>query len=717
MSAGSDWVAMRLGFAAALLILAGIAGASLVRMNRFADGAQWVNHTHEVIEGLDGVLSGITDAESAQRGFLLTADESYLAPYTASRATLAARLVSIKQLTSDNPTQHSRIAEVEALIARRIALLEAGIQARRATSGSLRLAGQHFANGRAAMDGVRRLIGEMEREETDLLKTRSATFERDRSTAKLIIVAGNGVALILLCVSFTLLVREIKQRQEAELHARRYAVQIEDLYNKAPCGYHSLDGDGVIVQINDTELAWLGYTREEVVDRKRFSELLAPESRARFEANFVQFKRHGIAHDVEYELVGKDSRKLPVSLSATLVRDAAGRYVMSRSTLFDITERRQADQELHRANAFLDSLLEHIPSMIFVKDADELRYLRLNRAGEAMLGVGRSALIGRTDHDLFAPEQAVRFIEQDREVLSSGQMLDIAEDQLATPAGERIVHTRKLAIRDEHGKARYLLGISEDVTERRRSEREIGELHQTLETRAQQLEATNKELESFSYSVSHDLRSPLRAIDGFSRILEEDHAGALDDEGMRLLGVIRSNTQRMAQLIDDLLTFSRLGRQAVVSLEVRMSALAREAWDQVCADEGAPRLIMGSLPDAVGDPVLLRQVWTNLLSNAVKYSGTRSEPVVEVSARSENGNVIYCVRDNGVGFDMRYSDKLFGVFQRLHSMDEFPGTGVGLAIVKRVITRHGGRVWAQSGVDQGAQFYFSLPEGRSNERA
>jgi PAS domain S-box-containing protein len=420
-----------------------------------------------------------------------------------------------------------------------------------------------------------------------------------------------------------------------------------------------------------------------------------------------------MAHDLEYELVRKDGSALPVSLSASLVRDVTGEYVMSRSTVFDITERRRASQELHRANAFLDSVLEHIPSMIFVKDADEHRYLRLNRAGEAILGVERSELIGKTDWDFFPPQQAAEFVEQDRAVLSSGRMLEIAEDVLANHAGERILYTRKLAINDEEGKPRYLLGISEDVTEQRTSERKIGELHRALETRAQQLEATNNELESFSYSVSHDLRSPLRAIDGFSRILEEDHMARLDAEGMRLLAVIRNNTQRMAQLIEDLLSFSRLGRQSLASMEVRMSALVREAWDQVCTGHSAARLILGALPDAVGDPMLLRQVWTNLLSNAVKYSATRVEPVIEVSARAENGNVIYCVRDNGVGFDMRYSDKLFGVFQRLHNMDEFPGTGVGLAIVKRVITRHGGRVWAQSQLDHGAQFYFSLPEGRA----
>jgi PAS domain S-box-containing protein len=610
------------------------------------------------------------------------------------------------------------LAEMEKLIVQRISLLEKGIDTRRLGARAPPLSAQHFAQGRTAMDGVRRLIAEIEREESLLLKERSTTFERDRSTAKLIIVVGNATALALLLLSIAVLVREFRQRKEAELRARRYAEQVEDLYNNAPCGYHSLDSDGVIVQINDTELAWLGYARDELVGRKRFADLLTPSGRAQFESNFVQFKRGGVAHDLEYELVRNDGSTLPVALSASLVRDEAGGYVMSRSTVFDITERRRANQELHHANTFLDSVLEHIPSMIFVKSADDdHRYLRLNRAGEAMLGVERSEVIGKTDQDFFPPQQAAAFVEQDRAALSSGRMLEIAEDRIANHAGERILYTRKLAIRDEEGKARYVLGISEDVTERRTSERKIGELHRALENRAQELEATNQELESFSYSVSHDLRSPLRAIDGFSRILEEDHAARLDAEGVRLLAVIRTNTQRMAQLIDDLLSFSRLGRQALASVDVRMSALAREAWAHVCNGDSAAHLIIGALPDAVGDPVLLRQVWTNLLSNAVKYSGTRVEPVVEVTARAEGGNLVYCVRDNGVGFDMRYSHKLFGVFQRLHNMDEFPGTGVGLAIVKRVITRHGGRVWAQSELDHGAQFYFSLPEGRADERA
>jgi len=299
-------------------------------------------------------------------------------------------------------------------------------------------------------------------------------------------------------------------------------------------------------------------------------------------------------------------------------------------------------------------------------------------------------------------------------VLDTGQMVEIAQDVLHTPRGERFLHTRKLPIADENERPRYLLGICEDITERRRSELKIVELHIALEQRARQLEQTNQELESFSYSVSHDLRSPLRAIDGFSRILEEDYGPSLDQEGLRLLGVIRDNTRRMAQLIDDLLAFSRLGRKALVVSLVDMTALAQTAWQQLHEGRAAERvrLTIDRLPAIVADRALLLQVWTNLLSNAMKYSAMCDEPAIHVSASSNDAEVVYCVRDNGVGFDMRYLDKLFGVFQRLHSMEEFPGTGVGLAIVKRIVIRHGGRVWADSILGAGAQFYFSLPQGQ-----
>ncbi|HET9662748.1 MAG TPA: ATP-binding protein, partial [Burkholderiales bacterium] len=235
------------------------------------------------------------------------------------------------------------------------------------------------------------------------------------------------------------------------------------------------------------------------------------------------------------------------------------------------------------------------------------------------------------------------------------------------------------------------------------------ELERLVAERTARLETVNKELESFTYSVSHDLRSPLRAVSGFSKMLEEDCAESLDDEGRRLIKVIRDNSRRMGQLIDDLLAFSRMGRKALAFAEIDMNEQVRTTLAEVTAGEAATRFDITPLPAAVGDAALVKQVWANLLSNAIKFSGKRGQPVVEVSGHVQGDTSIYCVKDNGVGFDMTYYDKLFGVFQRLHSPEDFPGTGVGLAIVQRVVSRHGGRVWAEGREGEGAAFYFTLP--------
>jgi len=248
-----------------------------------------------------------------------------------------------------------------------------------------------------------------------------------------------------------------------------------------------------------------------------------------------------------------------------------------------------------------------------------------------------------------------------------------------------------------------------------RVKRDAEQLEIRVRERTAALEAANKELESFSYSVSHDLRSPLRAIDGFSRILQEDHAATLDAEGRRLLGVIRDNSRNMGELIDDLLEYSRLGRKPLANAAIDMKRLVDEVLAELPASDGsAPRLELGELPPAHGDRTLLKQAWANLLANAVKFSSKREQPLIAVSGREDGAQCVYCVKDNGAGFDMRYHDKLFSVFQRLHGADEFEGTGVGLAIVQRVIARHGGRVWAEGAVDAGAAFHFSLPKGSQN---
>jgi signal transduction histidine kinase len=242
------------------------------------------------------------------------------------------------------------------------------------------------------------------------------------------------------------------------------------------------------------------------------------------------------------------------------------------------------------------------------------------------------------------------------------------------------------------------------------------ELEQRVTLRTAQLEAANKELESFSYSVSHDLRVPLRAIDGFSHILLDDYTEKLDDEGKRMLNVVRDNTKRMGQLIDDILAFSRSGHLEITPAEVDMEELVRDVFEELkpTAAGREVKVKINTLPPALADRALMRQVMVNLLNNAFKFTLTKEAALIDVGARTEGTETVYYVRDNGVGFDMQHANKLFGLFQRLHGVSEFEGTGIGLAIVKRIITRHGGRVWAEGKVNEGATIYFTLPTKEKN---
>lgn len=253
--------------------------------------------------------------------------------------------------------------------------------------------------------------------------------------------------------------------------------------------------------------------------------------------------------------------------------------------------------------------------------------------------------------------------------------------------------------------------LEREIEQRKKAEEKAQRLNRELEQRLVELRAANKELEAFSYSVSHDLRAPLRAIDGFSQVMLEDYCDKLDSEGARVLSVIRSNTQKMGQLIDDLLIFSRRGRQEMKKSKINMEKLARSVFEELkpTSPERNLRMKITALPPAYGDERMIREVLVNLLSNAVKFTKYRRDSVIEVGGKLQDNQNVYSVKDNGVGFDMQYVNKLFGVFQRLHSEEEFDGTGVGLALVQRIIHRHGGQVWAEGKLNQGATFYFMLP--------
>jgi PAS domain S-box-containing protein len=368
---------------------------------------------------------------------------------------------------------------------------------------------------------------------------------------------------------------------------------------------------------------------------------------------------------------------------------------------------------LRRSRRRINTIIRSISDAFAVFDS-HWRIVYINETAAAIAGIPQDKLVGQNLWKTFPEIVGTLFWEKLHEASRDGRPAHF----------EYYSDQRKRWVENSvYPSAEGLTLFIRDITDRKRDQSdleaakaEIERMNQGLERRVQertsQLNATIKELEAFSYSVSHDLRAPLRAIDGFSRLLFEDYYSQLDVEGKRLIDVIRNSTVKMGYLIDGLLAFSRLGRQALASSEVDMTDLAHEALHETVAAESGRNVEVriGQLPPALGDRLLFRQVFINLLSNAMKFTRGKNPAVIEVGSTASGDNNIFFVKDNGVGFDMRYVDKLFGVFQRLHAVNEFEGTGLGLAIVQRIVHRHGGRVWAEGVLGQGATIFFSLPK-------
>jgi len=684
------------GWTTTVVVFALVATLATITVRRLFAAWQDVEETHVTIQTLSDLLSTVQDIETGARGFAMAGLEEFLDPYREGSARLDDQLARLEPFSTQMPADE--LAAIASLARSRRAESATLVDLRQREGMDAAAQRVREMRGKTVMDALRDQIDDVQRRETDRLRERGRAV-RTLARATVVTVAGlAGAGVVLGGLLYLSVTRDlVRRRREAE--ARQHASDvIHDLYNRAPCGYHSLDPNGRFLDINDTELAWLGYTREEMVNRLSFPDLLTPESLEHFRACYPRFKQQGFIHDLEFDVRRKDGSLLSILVSATAVYDDDGTFLRSRSSVFDNSERKRLQAERDRVFAL-------VPDMLCVCGFDGV-FQRVNEAWHTTLGHSLDDLMKRPFMDFVHPE--------DRDV-TTREMGQLLAGRSVTDFENRYQHAdgtyRWLSWKSLPDVARRIIYASaRDVTEQKETQQLILSLNEDLRRYTVRLESANRELEAFSYSVSHDLRAPLRSIDGFSRVLLEDCAAQLGGEGQAHLQRIIRATGRMAELIDDMTKLARVSRGELHPEAVNLSELAGTVAESLAQREPG-RAVEVRVADGLvanADPALLRIVLENLLGNAWKFTGRCPHPCIEVGREAGTTPPVFFVRDNGAGFDMAYAGRLFGAFQRLHSDQEFSGTGIGLATVQRIIHRHGGRIWADSHVNQGATFRFTL---------
>jgi len=485
------------------------------------------------------------------------------------------------------------------------------------------------------------------------------------------------------------------------------------LFESNPMPMWIVDPDGMrLLEVNRAAVVTYGYARDELLAMSPFD--LRPP--ADVDLHREQLKRRdptGITFRRRDRHQKKDGSTMDVEVTVHPL-EYAGR--LTRLVLVnDVTDRVKAEEALEREHLLLRAVIDNLPDRIYARNTEGRIVLSNDANVRSRHPGGGGEAPGRTLSDIRSADLSAGLEVEDRAVMETGDPVLNREMHFDEADGSRRWFlASKLPLHDGRGKITGLVGILRDISEVRQSMEVIRGLNIELERRVlertAQLEATNKELEAFAYSVSHDLRAPLRSIDGFSQALLEDYRSALDETGQDYLQRVRSASQRMGKLIDDLLALSRITSSEMRLEMVDLGALAREIYEELRGEQPkrvADVRIAGQLT-AQGDPNLMRAALHNLLQNAWKFTGTKAHAVIEFGSEIRSGQRVFYVRDNGVGFDMAHARNLFGAFQRLHKHSEFPGTGVGLATVQRVVHRHGGEIWAEAEPGRGATFCFTL---------
>ena len=522
------------------------------------------------------------------------------------------------------------------------------------------------------------------------------------------------------CTIATML--DITDWKNAEEALSQSETKFRKIYEDGPFGMAMVSNEFRFINVNGTFCQIMGYTEEELKNMT-FKDISYNSDEKEIDSIQKLIRGEIQVYKVEKQYIRKDGKVIWASLTVTANFNQSGKLMYNLAIIEDISARKDAEEALYENKAYLDAALASMTDAIFISDKN----------GEFVLFNDAFA----TFHKFTDKESCSKKFSEYPDILNvymtNGDPAPV--EMWAVPralrgeiaSNEEYILERKdlkekwigsysfSPIRDNNGDIMGSVVVARDITSQKENETLLRSLNETLEQRVEertaQLKLANKELEAFSYSVSHDLRAPLRSINGFTQILMEEYAPRLDSEGLRICNIIQQSSKKMGMLIDELLAFSRLSRSEMTFSVIKMKELIDITCNELI-DPGISKNIelnVGDICDSEGDPNMIKLVWTNLLSNAIKYSSKNDIIRIYISCKMSDGINTYSIKDNGVGFDMEFKDKLFGVFQRLHSFAEFEGTGVGLAIVQRIVSRHGGEVWANGEIGKGAEFYFSLP--------